>query len=68
MGEKRKLTRDVPYFCNRNITIKTAAEIASTIAATHKSDKQKLRYIIYRKKLDTYNTIPHQFPEQKKPR
>lgn len=36
MGEKRKLTRDVPNFCIRNRTMRTIADIDSTRAATPK--------------------------------
>lgn len=41
MGEKRKLTREVPNFCIRNRRIRTAAERASTKAAMN----QKFKYL-----------------------
>lgn len=39
MGEKRKLTLEVPNFCIKNRRIRTAAERASTKAAINQNSK-----------------------------
>lgn len=39
MGEKRKLTREVPNFCIKNRRIRTAADKASTKAANNQNCK-----------------------------
>lgn len=38
IGEKRKLTREVPNFCRRNSPMRTTADKASTSAASQKSN------------------------------
>lgn len=40
IGENRKLTFEVPYFCNKNKPMRIAAERASTTAGRNKKEKK----------------------------